>query len=269
MYIVRTNSTNTLLKELLARGEWREEAGRVITGFVRAGYQTAGRGQTGNGWESEEGKNLLCSILLDISRLHLPDMPFTINMAVCVALHRTVASLLSYGFAAIAPEEKAGKEVNLTIKWPNDIYYGDKKLAGILIENLLNGYDVQYSIAGIGLNVNQTTFVSGAPNPVSLKQITGFEYDLEVVMNKLLDELDKALSEDDREYYMAHLYRKDGCWPFAERAVSIAPTMNAVPGAEGQFMAHIEEVLPSGEIVLRDQQNQQRIYHFKQIQYVV
>ena len=236
MYIKRTNSTNTLLRELVAKGNPPE--------YIYAGYQTAGRGQTGNGWESEEGKNLLCSILLP-ARKNL----FELNIIVSVAVQR----LLGEAF---------------TIKWPNDIYWQDKKVAGILIENAIIGNEVRYSIAGIGLNVNQTAWHSDAPNPVSLAQITGHEYELDDLMQQLFAEVQKALTEDLWAYYKAHLYRKDGFWPFVEREVSTAPTTNAKANANA-FLAHIEDVLPTGEIVLRDKNNQQRIYHFKQIRYVL
>ncbi len=236
MYIKRTNSTNTLLRELVATGNPPE--------YIYAGYQTAGRGQTGNGWESEEGKNLLCSILLP-ARKNL----FELNIIVSVAVQR----LLGEAF---------------TIKWPNDIYWQDKKVAGILIENAIIGNEVRYSIAGIGLNVNQTAWHSDAPNPVSLTQITGKTYDIEALMEQLYKEVQKALTEDLWAYYKAHLYRKDGFWPFVEREVSTAPTTNAKANANA-FLAQIEDVLPTGEIVLRDKNNQQRIYHFKQIRYVL
>ena len=239
MYIARTNSTNTLLKELIDKGQ-----GPEAEKYIYAGYQTAGRGQTGNGWESEEGKNLLCSILLP-ARKNL----FELNVVAAVAVQRTI-----------------GEE--FTIKWPNDIYWGDKKVAGILVENAIIGNEVKYSIAGIGLNVNQTEWQSDAPNPVSLKQITGQTYNIDTLMQQLYAEIQKALTEDIWDYYKAHLYRKDGFWPFVEREVSLAPTMNA-NNANNAFLAHIEDVLPTGEIVLRDKNNQQRIYHFKQIRYVL
>ena len=240
MYINRTNSTNTLLREMLAKGEWPEDEG-----FLYTGYQTAGRGQTGNGWESEEGKNLLCSILLP-PRENL----FELNIVTAVAVQRLLGE-------------------RFTIKWPNDIYWGDKKIAGILIENAIIGNEVKYSIAGIGLNVNQTDFVSGAPNPVSLKQITGKEYNIDELMEALYAEVQKALHEDVWAEYKAHLYRREGFWPFVEREVNTAPTMNAGQEAEGIFLAQIEDVLETGEILLRDQEGQQRKYHFKQIRYVL
>ena len=242
MYITSTNSTNTLLKELLAKGEWPADER-----FLRAGYQTAGRGQTGNGWESEANKNLLCSILLP-PRQNL----FDLNVLVSVAVQR----LLGEAF---------------TIKWPNDIYWQDKKVAGILIENAIIGNELKYSIAGIGLNVNQTEWQSDAPNPVSLKLVTGQTYDLDELMQRLLDEVDKAGKEDVWGYYKAHLYRHEGFWPFVEREVSVTPTMNANSreSIANSFMARIEDVLPTGEIVLTDKQGNQRKYHFKQIRYIL
>jgi BirA family biotin operon repressor/biotin-[acetyl-CoA-carboxylase] ligase len=81
----------------------------------------------------------------------------------------------------------------LTIKWPNDIYFGDKKLAGILIENSLSGIYVGYSIVGIGVNVNQTKWLSNAPNPISMKEITGEEYDVEALMNEWISSMNRGI----------------------------------------------------------------------------
>ena len=226
MYIARTNSTNTLLKQLAAEGNPPE--------FIYAGYQTAGRGQTGNSWESEEGKNLLCSILLPPNKnLHF------LNIAVGVAILRVIGD-------------------DFTIKWPNDIYYGDKKVAGILVENAIIGNEIRYSIAGIGLNVNQATFVSDAPNPISLKQIRGQEYDIERLMNQLLEAVHTVLNEPEQDvwaYYKSLLYRREGLWPYEDK--------------KGRFEAAIQDVLPTGEIVLRDINGQIRQYEFKQIKYIL
>ena len=226
MYIKTTNSTSTLLKQLAAEGNPPD--------FIYAGYQTAGRGQTGNSWESEEGKNLLCSILLP------PDKNlYFLNIAVGVALLRVIGE-------------------DFSIKWPNDIYWQDKKAAGILVENAIIGSEIKYSIAGIGLNVNQTEFKSDAPNPVSLKQIRGREYDIESLMNRVLEEVHQVLNEPEQEiwsYYKSHLYRREGWYPYEDK--------------NGVFEAHIEDVLPTGEIVLKDRQGKERNYHFKQIRYIL
>ena len=257
MKIASTASTNSLMKELIAKGEWPQ--GEC---FLYAGYQTAGRGQAGNGWESEPNKNLLCSILVE-SRKTKDKRPFYLNVAVSVAVHKVIKSFIFERSGLLSLSEA------VSIKWPNDIYWGDKKVAGILIENAIVGNEVQYSIAGIGLNVNQTEWHSDAPNPISLKQITGQETDIDALMQQLYAEVQKAEQEDVWAYYKAHLYRKDGYWPYIEREVNIAPTMNASSQSQGQFLATIEDVLPSGEIVLRDQQGKIRKYHFKQIRYVV
>ena len=227
MYIARTHSTNSLMKELIAKGQEPR--------FIYAGYQTAGRGQTGNSWESEEGKNLLCSILLPPDK----DLYF-LNIAVGVAILRTISEL---GIS------------ELGIKWPNDIYYKDKKLAGVLVENAIIGSEVKYSIAGVGLNVNQTEFCSDAPNPVSLKQITGRDYNIDELMQRLYDEVQGVLKEDVWSEYKAHLYRREGFWPFEDK--------------NGRFEARIEDVLPMGEIVLCDKDGQSRTYGFKQIRYIL
>ena len=226
MYIKSTNSTNSLMKELLAKGEWPEREC-----FVYAGYQTAGRGQTGNSWESEADKNLLCSILLPPDK----DLYF-LNIAVGVAILRMIGE-------------------DFTIKWPNDIYWQDKKVAGILVENAILGNEVKYSIAGIGLNVNQTTFVSDAPNPISLKQITGKEYDIDALMQEVYAKVQETLNEDVWEEYKNHLYRRDGFWKYEDQ--------------NGIFEARIIDVLPTGEIVLCDRNGQNRTYGFKQIKYIL
>ena len=226
MFIASTNSTNTLLKQLAADDNPPE--------FIYAGYQTAGRGQTGNSWESEEGKNLLCSILLPPNK----DLYF-LNIAVSVAIIRLIGG-------------------QFTIKWPNDIYYYNKKLAGILLENAIVGSEIKYSIAGIGLNVNQMEFISDAPNPVSLKQITGKEYDIDQLMKDLLEAVHTVLNEPEDviwSEYKAHLYRREGYWPFEDQ--------------NGSFEAHIEDILPTGEMVLIDKEGKKRKYHFKQIRYII
>jgi BirA family biotin operon repressor/biotin-[acetyl-CoA-carboxylase] ligase len=226
MYIKSTDSTNTLLKQMAAEGNPPE--------FIYAGYQTAGRGQTGNSWESVANKNLLCSILLPPNK-----NLYFLNIAVGVAMLRVIGD-------------------DFTIKWPNDIYYGNKKVAGILVENAIIGNEIRYSIAGIGLNVNQTTFVSDAPNPISLKQIRGQEYDIEWLMNQLLEAVHSVLNESEQEvwsYYKSHLYRREGFWPYEDK--------------KGKFEAAIQDVLPTGEIILRDTNGQIRQYEFKQIKYIL
>lgn len=126
-------------------------------GFVvEAEAQTAGRGQRGNSWESEPRMNILMSVLLRPEGI-APSEQFLISQAVSVAIVRVLRHYL--------PEVR--------IKWPNDIYVGDRKICGILIENSITATKIIHSIVGIGLNVNQREFHSDAPNPVSMFQLTG------------------------------------------------------------------------------------------------
>jgi BirA family transcriptional regulator, biotin operon repressor / biotin---[acetyl-CoA-carboxylase] ligase len=165
--------------------------------IVYAGFQSAGKGQAGNKWESEEGKNLILSILLYPSTIHPSEQFFismTISLGLCDYLKRHIA--------------------DCKIKWPNDIYIKHDKIAGILIENSLMGEKIRYSIAGIGLNINQVDFLSDAPNPVSLKKLTGIDYNLEDELGDLSADLDKRYQQlIKREFikikkdYLSHLYR--------------------------------------------------------------
>ena len=261
MYIAETDSTNSLMQRLL-RGEERQYAACLDEPIplLYTTWQTAGRGQTGNGWESERGKNVLLSYLLREPQIKATEQ-FELNILAAVLTHLALKDWLT----------DAQKPL-LTIKWPNDIYYGDRKIAGILVENSLSGSDVLHSIAGIGINVNQEHWVGNAPNPISLKQITGRETHIANVMQTLqiyLNAWRATACEWRREYYMQHLYRSEGYWPFVEREVSTTPTRNAPKTAEGQFMARIKTILPTGELVLVDQQGQEHTYHFKQIRYVL
>jgi len=252
MYIRQTNSTSTLLRE-----QYSDALPNLYT--IRTDYQTAGRGQAGNGWEGEDGKNLLFSSLLrcDVAASE----QFRLTMLVSVAMVDMLAQYL--------PQE------GLRIKWPNDIYYGDKKLSGILVENTLIGNRVAYSIVGIGLNVNQLVFRSKAPNPVSMQQITGQEYDVQGLLEAYLETLRHwmdASPEVLKEVYMGHLYRREGLFPYMEREVSVAPTTlaSAEEKTDNQvFMAELVDVDPMGEWVLRTDKGEVRAYHFKQIRFVL
>lgn len=131
------DSTNNYAMRLVNQG--MAEHGLSIT----ADFQSEGKGQLGNVWHSEERKNILLSIILDMSEIDLAQQ-FMLNGIICSA----VANVLMEDFAL----------ANTRIKWPNDIYIGKKKIAGILIENILRGNQWQYAIVGIGLNLNQTRF---------------------------------------------------------------------------------------------------------------
>lgn len=249
MFIPEINSTNTYLKA-------HPELGQDEDLFaLRTDYQTAGRGQLSNGWESERGKNLLCSLRWRNTNIPVAEA-FRINEIVAVAICRM--NLVS-GDSPV-------------IKWPNDIYVGDKKLAGILVENSLCGGVVSESIIGIGLNVNQTMFVS-APNPTSLALETGRQWDVEAVMQQVLASFREVITWSHtrvHETYIGHLYRKDGFYPYREREVSLQPTAPIWDDKQkDDFLAQIKDVTPQGELVLEQEDGTQKRYHFKQIQYIL
>ena len=250
MYIKQTYSTSTLLRE-----QYTVDLPHLYT--IRTDFQTAGRGQAGNSWESEEGKNLLFSALLRYNNIRATEQ-WRLSMLVAVALWEVLANYL--------PQEQ------LSIKWPNDIYFGDKKLVGILIENSLSGQYIGYSIVGIGLNINQTEWRSNAPNPISMKEITGKEYDAETLMNEWIHAManwETQPTEAIQTAYLLHLYRREGWHTYVEREVSVAPTAIAQSGVEGAFMAEIAGITPQGELILRIENNEEKTYHFKQIRFVI
>jgi len=211
--------------------------------------QTAGRGQKGNSWESEPGKNIACSMLLKLPPVKAREQ-FAISEATALAVRDALAAQGGEGFA---------------VKWPNDVYWHDRKIAGILIENSLQGTDIATSVVGIGINVNQEQFVSDAPNPVSLKQITGRDHDLDALMHAVCEQLERQVSAlaDSSERtslhdrYRAALYRNDG----AEHAFETA---------DGErLMAVIDDVLPMGELQLRHADGSLHAYLFKQVKHVI
>lgn len=244
MYIDTLNSTNDYLKA-------HTDLDEVWTSF-----QTAGRGQAGNGWESEKGKNVLVSV-----RLHPKNMlaieQWNITMQVSVALWQIVAKYID-------PVEK------LTIKWPNDLYFGDHKLAGVLIENTLCGPYIGECIVGIGLNVNQTTWIGNAPNPISIQQINGKENDVTDIAHRIIGALHNIniTSANCREWYERYLYRRKGWFWWEEREVSTQPTMNSKKSAQS-FEAEIAGITDQGELVLRKRNQEEKKYHFKQIKYII
>ena len=212
-----------------------------------ADSQTHGRGSGTNSWESEDGKNLTFSILIhpcDIS----PSRQFIISMAVSIAIRNVIADIIPDGDLC-------------KIKWPNDIYVGDKKICGILIENSLQGGVLRNCVLGIGLNVNQTLFTSDAPNPISLKQITGKEHDRDKILNNILTAFEEVLNGKDfvqecPKIYHSDLYRADGhFYDFCDSG--------------GLFKAKIDHVEESGHIILHDLLGNIRTYAFKEVQFVI
>lgn len=230
-----TPSTNIYLKELLNRETVEEGT------FVMATDQTAGRGQAGNSWESERGQNLTFSFLLRPQFLALQDY-FLLSKAISLGIK---AVLDKY----IGP---------VAIKWPNDLYYNDRKICGILFENEIIGSVIAQSVVGIGLNVNQVVFRSDAPNPISIRQITGEPTDLAALMAELAVSLmDHYQLVKENQYdridqaYHAALYRRSGVHLYQDK--------------QGSFYASIDEVDNRGIFHLTTDQGEKRSYAFKEV----
>ena len=240
IHLNETHSTNSYLRELIMREKEQPEGTVVITD-----YQTAGRGQKGNSWESERGKNLTFSILLHPNHIP-PGKQFILSQLISIAI---VGVLKKY-------------DRHFTIKWPNDIYWKEKKIAGMLIEVDLTGSSLSNAIIGIGININQRHFKSDAPNPVSLTQITGKEHNLSELLEKILDSIVDEYNkytpdneEEIRQTYMALLFRNKGVYPYLY--------------GEEIFNASIEGIEPNGQLILKKENGSIHTFAFKEISFVI
>jgi len=189
--------------------------------LVIADYQKAGRGTDGAVWESEPARNLTFSFLLYPVFLAI-DAQFYLNKVISLGLADLVAELIP------------GRR-DIRIKWPNDIYIGNQKVAGTLIQNGVKGSCFEYSVVGIGLNVNQVAFHGEATNPVSLKIVTGKEFDPEDVLALTLQKIEKRyemLKHGARraidEYYLQMLFRKQELSSFIYRGNPIKAKITGV-----------------------------------------
>lgn len=232
------DSTNNYAKQLVSDGT---ENGTVVL----AHFQTRGKGQPGNFWESEAEKNLLTSIILYPDFLEAARQ-FLISKIVSL-------SLLDF--------LKAEEVDSVTIKWPNDLYIGNRKVAGILIENSIKGSTLDYSVIGIGLNLNQLEFLSNAPNPVSLQQLNGKTYDVQETLKTFLNRFRKwyRLLESGHflqidSAYLSHLFGFNQWRNFRKD--------NHV------FEARIAGVGEFGQLQLEERSGKITEYMFKEVEYI-
>ena len=191
-------------------------------------FQTAGKGQRGNGWESAKAENLLFSILLKPTDITAENQ-FVISQAVTLGIADYIK----------------GKGITAKIKWPNDIYVGDRKICGILIENTVNGHSLVSSIVGIGFNLNQLSFSPAIPNPVSLSQLTDITYDLK-------DELLRLLHCIFEEY--------------DNRSGEPHPYIDAVSGET--FTGTIRGVDETARVII-DTEDGPKAFAFKELKYII
>jgi len=234
------DSTNNFLRDLASNSKPLME-GTVIM----AENQFAGRGQQQNGWYTEPGKNLTFSLLLKPQFLAIADQ-FDLTRVISLGVFDALEPLLG---------EK------LKIKWPNDIYYGDYKLGGILIENLIQAGQIKNSIIGIGTNVNQESFPAKLPNAISVKQILHQDYDLKTLLAEICRNIEawylnlkaeKVLNV--RNTYLRRLY-----WLNENKSFK---------SQKGIFKGTIKSVRDNGLLVVENNNREEVEFNLKQIEFL-
>lgn len=223
--------------------QWEEKADKVL--LLTADFQHEGRGQRGTQWEAACGENLLFGLRFKPKNWAATNQ-FLLSQIVALAVTDCLKPHISEG---------------VTIKWPNDIYVGKKKICGMLLEHDLQGDHILNTLIGIGLNVNQKTFTGNAPNPVSLYQLLGKEVDRAALLRRFIKHFlhyyHDALagqSEQLRLHYLRRLYRLEGFHFYKDR--------------EGVFQAMIESIEEDGSLCLRDEQGKLRRYLFKEVEFL-
>ena len=213
---------------------------------IWAEQQSAGRGQRGHTWHSRKGENLTFSVVLKPHFLPIVEQ-FLLSEIVALAL---VDTLAKYG-------------IKCSIKWTNDIYAGDKKIVGVLIEHSLSCERIERTIVGVGINVNQPSFPDDLPNPTSMLIERGCSFDREEVLDSFLsalrgwyDILERGDKERVQSSYRQLMYRLD------------EPHTYYLPNGEG-FIATIRGVRPSGELCLEHSDGVVREYAFKEVEFKI
>jgi BirA family transcriptional regulator, biotin operon repressor / biotin---[acetyl-CoA-carboxylase] ligase len=233
------DSTNNYAKELI------RNANPVEGTIVFAHEQFSGRGQTGTSWTSEKNRNLTLSIIL-YPRFLEAEKQFFLNMAVSLGVKDFCETVLD-------------KEIK--IKWPNDIYYLDRKLGGILIENTINGNKLSSSVIGIGININQQEFSAEIPNATSFSLITKQEYQL----NSLIEQLAGFIEKYYLQLRQLHFNFLDKA--YMESLYRYNQTFELKKG-EQVFKGEINGVTKEGKLIIHSKGKEQR-FAFKEVEYLI
>lgn len=237
VYLPECHSTNTVASEMAAKSGLAE--GTVVV----TDKQTKGRGQRGNTWESAAGKNLTFTLVLKPAFLKLTDQ-FSMSMLVSLAVRSVF--------------EKFSEKSDVRVKWPNDIYIGENKCAGILIENSLRGNKLDYMLVGIGMNVNQAVFpLEGA---TSLFLETGLESELREVLLQTLLTIEK--------YYL--LLKNKGVFALRPEYLSYLlwkDELHVFQSADRKFTGKILGVDRNGRLVVESDSGQES-YEVKEISFI-
>jgi BirA family biotin operon repressor/biotin-[acetyl-CoA-carboxylase] ligase len=237
--IQEVDSSNNYAKQLITAG--KADHGTVVL----AHFQNAGKGHAENQWESEPGKNMLASFIL-FPKFLRADKQFYLSKIISLAL----VDFLN------------DEMVSASVKWPNDIYIENKKLAGILIENSVSGSYIHSSVIGVGLNLNQVRFSEQLPNPVSLKQITQKNYSPETVVEQLKGKLwswYRKLEDGQQDFidsaYLQNLYRREKWGRFKK--------------GDDFFEARIKGIGEYGQLVLGMRNGTERVFQFKEVEFIL
>lgn len=241
IHLDRTDSTLCDLR--------RPEVAALTAPFVlvTADYQTAGRGQRGTTWEADAGLNLLFGIRVCPTFLR-PDGQFALSELTALAITETLDEWVH----------------GVSIKWPNDIYCGSRKICGMLLEHDIAGGRLSRTLIGPGININQAEFRGDAPNPVSLRQLLGRPVSREAVMNRLLARFARYYAALQRGGEAERLHRAYG-----ERLYWRDGRLHDFADARGAFRARLDGVEPDGRLRLTDASGVTRHYAFKEIRYVL
>ena len=233
------DSTNNYANSQLNENE-------LLDGTVFLAYeQTAGRGQQKNFWESEPGKNLTFSIVVFPDFLEIRHQ-FMISKVATLGIYTALSKYVGH----------------LMVKWPNDIYAGNKKLGGILIENSIMYNLIKSSVIGIGINVNQTHFWSNAPNPVSMKMLSNQQYDCELILTEILSGID---------YYYS-LFREGEYELIDQKFISVLYRLNEkhlFRAEQEVFEGEIVGVNEIGQLLIKNQNGKILDFHFKEVEFLL
>jgi len=239
IHLETVDSTNNYLKELLKLEEKPTEGTTVITQ-----EQTSGRGQQGNHWESNKGENITLSFVLYPTFMDARNQ-FMISKMVSLGIVNFLKTFIG----------------DIKIKWPNDIYVGDNKIAGVLIENTIMGNSISSTVVGIGLNMNQKTFSAALPNPTSLSLLTGNTYPLEELFAVLFEKLNYwynklksgKVDDIDIEYlYLLYRYQKHHQYKAGDEV----------------FTAKIIDIDQFGRLCLLNEKKELLQFAFKEVQFL-
>ena len=225
----KVDSTNNYAMALVREGMAKH--GMAIV----ANEQTAGKGQRGKTWQSQPGQSIAMSLILKTDGLRA-DQQFYLSMLIALGVNDFLKKYIK-------------KETS--IKWPNDLYWRDRKAGGVLIETVFKGTAWKWAVAGIGLNINQSRFNQSLPNPVSLKQITGENYDVIELANQLYEfvikrvetisakSTDKTVKEYNRQLYKLNetvkLKKANAVFKTTIKGVSLLGQLHTADTMERQF----------------------------------